>query len=74
MTTRTIQAEVTGTVWKIVAAVGDAVQQDQELMILESMKMEIPAMANCAGTVQEILVDAGETVSEGQGLVVIELR
>ncbi len=53
---------------------GDAVQQDQELLILESMKMEIPTSANCAGTVQEILVDEGEAVSEGQSLVVIELN
>lgn len=74
MKTRTVQAEVTGIVWKIVVAMGDAVQQDQELLILESMKMEIPTSANCAGTVQEILVDEGEAVSEGQSLVVIELN
>lgn len=72
MQTHTVRSEITGTVWKIVAGVGDAVAADQELLILESMKMEIPATAPVAGTVRSILVAEGEAVEEGQGLVVID--
>ena len=66
-----IQSNVTGTVWKIMVTVGDAVVADQELLILESMKMEIPASAAGAGRVYEILVAEGEAVLEGQDLIVI---
>ncbi len=66
-----IQSNVTGTVWKIMVAVGDTVVADQELLILESMKMEIPANAAAAGRVHEILVAEGEAVLEGQDLIVI---
>ncbi len=68
----TVQSEVTGTVWKIEVSVGDAVQAEQSLVILESMKMEIPASAPLAGTVLQVLVAEGEAVAEGQDLVVIE--
>ena len=68
----TVQSEVAGTVWKIEVSVGDAVQADQSLVILESMKMEIPASAPQAGTVLQVLVAEGEAVAEGQDLVVIE--
>ena len=68
----TVQSDVTGTVWKIEVSVGDAVQAEQSLVILESMKMEIPASAPQAGTVLKVLVAEGEAVAEGQDLVVIE--
>ena len=68
----TVQSEVTGTVLKIEVSVGDAVQAEQSLVILESMKMEIPASAPQAGTVLQVLVAEGEAVAEGQDLVVIE--
>jgi acetyl-CoA carboxylase biotin carboxyl carrier protein len=68
-----IQSEITGTVWKIVCSVGEAVAKDQELVILESMKMEIPALATHAGTVREILVNEGDPAKEGQDLVIVEL-
>jgi len=68
----TIQSEITGTVWKIVTSVGASVARDQELVILESMKMEIPAVALEAGTVREILVNEGDSVKEGQDLIVVE--
>jgi acetyl-CoA carboxylase biotin carboxyl carrier protein len=71
MTTQTVLAEVSGTVWKIVVAVGDKVDADQETVILESMKMEIPMLAPRAGTVQRLLVAEGEVVSEGQPLLLI---
>jgi acetyl-CoA carboxylase biotin carboxyl carrier protein len=67
-----VSAEVAGTVWKIAVAVGDTVSADQDLVILESMKMEIPAAAGQAGVVRRILVETGEAVSEGQDLLIIE--
>ncbi len=68
----TVNADVAGTVWKIVVAVGDRVGADQELLILESMKMEIPASAPQGGVVRKILVAQGEAIAEGQGLLIIE--
>ena len=72
MKTVTISADVAGTVWKIVVAVGDAVGADQDLMILESMKMEIPASAPQGGVVRKICVSQGEAVAEGQALLIID--
>lgn len=66
-----LQAEVTGTVWKIEVREGDVVVQDQALVVLESMKMEIPVSAPVAGTVLRVLVQEGEAVVEGQDVVVI---
>ena len=71
MTQQTVIAEVAGTVWKILVAVGDRVDAEQEVMILESVKMEIPAQAPRAGVVQSLLVAEGEAVSEGQALAVL---
>jgi biotin carboxyl carrier protein len=67
----TLPSDVTGTVWKIEVAVGDAVAEDQTLVILESMKMEIPVTAPRAGTITRLLVTQGEAVSEGQDIVVL---
>lgn len=67
-----IESEVTGTVWKIEVAVGDRVEQDDVLIILESMKMEIPVEAPAAGTVSEILVAPEEPVEEGQIVAILE--
>lgn len=64
-----ILSEITGTVWKIVVAVGDLVDEDDELMLLESMKMEIPVFATAAGMIEEILVTEGSSITEGQQLV-----
>ena len=68
----TVSADVAGSVWKIEVAVGDTVEADQDLMILESMKMEIPASAPQGGVVRKILVEQGEAIAEGQSLLVIE--
>ena len=67
-----VKAELVGNVWKIVAGVGDRVEEDDVLLILESMKMEIPVVAPRAGTVKEIRVKETEVVKEGQVLAVIE--
>ncbi|MEM7405911.1 MAG: biotin/lipoyl-binding carrier protein [Pseudomonadota bacterium] len=60
-----VKTEITGNVWKIVTQPGDAVPEDEPLMILESMKMEIPVGAPEDGKVTEILVAEGDTVTEG---------
>jgi acetyl-CoA carboxylase biotin carboxyl carrier protein len=66
-----VQAQITGNVWKIVKAVGDAVAEGDELIILESMKMEIPVEAPCGGRITEFRVSEGESVEEGAVLAVI---
>jgi len=67
-----IDAHITGTVWKIEVAVGDAVAEGDTVAILESMKMEMPVEAEDEGTVKEIVVSEGQAVSEGDTLIVLE--
>ncbi|HKF78223.1 MAG TPA: biotin/lipoyl-binding carrier protein [Candidatus Dormibacteraeota bacterium] len=67
-----VRAELVGNVWKVEATEGDRVQEDDILIILESMKMEIPVTAPSAGTVREIRVKEQDVVQEGQVLAVIE--
>lgn len=69
MADRTVAAEIAGAVFSIEVAVGDRVEADQTLAVLESMKMHIPVESPTAGTVAEILVQAGDLVAEGQALV-----
>ncbi|MGG2065723.1 MULTISPECIES: acetyl-CoA carboxylase biotin carboxyl carrier protein subunit [unclassified Bacillus (in: firmicutes)] len=67
-----VYASMAGNVWKIVVGVGDTVEEDQDVVILESMKMEIPIAAEESGTVMKILVQEGDFVNEGDVLVEIE--
>ena len=67
-----ITSELNANVWKIEVAVGDAVDEDQELIILESMKTEIPVTAPKGGKVKEILVAEGDAITERQALIVLE--
>jgi acetyl-CoA carboxylase biotin carboxyl carrier protein len=67
-----IEAHITGTVWKIEVAVGDEITEGDTVVILESMKMEMPVEAEDEGTVKEIVVSEGQAVSEGDTLVVLE--
>jgi acetyl-CoA carboxylase biotin carboxyl carrier protein len=67
-----IEAHITGNVWKIEVAVGDQVEDGDAVVILESMKMEIPVEAEEDGTVKEIRCEEGQAVSEGDVLVVLE--
>jgi acetyl-CoA carboxylase biotin carboxyl carrier protein len=67
-----VPAHITGTVWKIEVKVGDAVDEGQVVVILESMKMEMPVEAPCAGKVASIAVAEGQAVDEGATLVVLE--
>jgi acetyl-CoA carboxylase biotin carboxyl carrier protein len=66
------RSEVTGSVWKILVKVGDAVTEDQPLMILESMKMEIPILAPEDGVVREIRVTEGTPIANGDVAAIIE--
>ena len=65
-------AHITGTVWKIEVKVGDSVAAEQSLVILESMKMEMPVEAPEAGSVARIAVSEGQAVEEGDVLVELE--
>ena len=67
-----VESEVTGTVWKVETAVGDRVEEGDVLLILESMKMEIPVESPAAGTVAELLVQAEDPVQEDQVVAVLE--
>jgi acetyl-CoA carboxylase biotin carboxyl carrier protein len=67
-----VKAELVGNVWKVEAQEGDQVEEDDVLIVLESMKMEIPVTAPAAGTVREIRVREQDVVQEGQVLAVIE--
>ena len=66
-----IEAHITGTVWKIEVKVGDTVEEGDTVVILESMKMEMPVEAEDEGTVKEIHVTEGQAVTEGQPIVTL---
>jgi acetyl-CoA carboxylase biotin carboxyl carrier protein len=67
-----VRSEIAGSVWKIEVGVGDKVAEDDPLIVLESMKMEIPLLAPRAGVVREILVAEGESIAEGDVAVILE--
>ena len=67
-----VEAHITGTVWKIECEVGDSIDEGDTVVILESMKMEMPVEAEDGGTVKEILCEEGQSVYEGDTLVVLE--
>jgi acetyl-CoA carboxylase biotin carboxyl carrier protein len=67
-----VVAEMVANVWKVVVAAGDTVQEGDPLVILESMKMEIPVESPAAGTVKEIRVEEGGVVQEGDVIAVVE--
>ena len=67
-----IKSEITGTVWKIHSRPGDQVASGDVLIVVESMKMEIPVITEDAGTVKEILVGEKDPVAEGQVVAVLD--
>jgi len=67
-----IKAELAGNLWKVVVREGQQVQADETLMILESMKMEIPVTAPAGGRVKKIHAREGDNVQEGQLLIEVE--
>ena len=71
MAITTLRAEIGASVWKIMAPAGSTVATEDTLLILESMKMEIPVQAPHAGTVEEVLVAEGQAVEEGEPLATL---
>lgn len=67
-----VVCEINGSVWKIQVKVGDRINEDDSIAMLESMKMEIPVLAPTSGKVAAILVAEGDSVAEGQELMVID--
>ena len=67
-----IRAEMVANVWKVVAGTGDPVSEGDTLVILESMKMEIPVLAESDGVVAQMAVNEGDVVQEGDLIAVIE--
>jgi len=67
-----IKSEITGTVWQVQAKPGDKVESGDTLIVIESMKMEIPVITEDAGTVKEILVKQKDPVAEGQVVAILE--
>ena len=67
-----IRAPITGSMWKVLVEVGDLVAEDDEVAIIESMKLEIPVEAEEGGTVARIHVAPGDAVSEGQLLIELD--
>ncbi|HEY0279700.1 MAG TPA: acetyl-CoA carboxylase biotin carboxyl carrier protein subunit [Solirubrobacterales bacterium] len=67
-----VEAHITGNIWKIEVAVGDSIAEGDTVVILESMKMEIPVESEDDGTVKDIRCEEGQAVSEGDVLIVLE--
>ena len=67
------KSEVSGSVWKIEVAIGQSVAEGDVLVLIESMKMEIPVVAEKAGTVASILVAESDAIVEGQAVVVLDV-
>jgi acetyl-CoA carboxylase biotin carboxyl carrier protein len=67
-----IKSEITGTVWQLRTKPGDRVESGDTLLVIESMKMEIPVITEDSGTVKEILVKEKDPVAEGQVVAVLD--
>ena len=72
MTRIEVKSEITGTVWKLKAKPGDNLESGDTLILIESIKMEIPVMTEDGGTVKEILVKENDPVTEGQVVAILE--
>lgn len=69
-----LTAETTGLVWQVLKQAGDEVAVDEPVVIIESMKMEIPVLATDAGRILEVLVQKDDVVKEGQIVANLETR
>ncbi len=72
MTEVKVRATIGGSIWQITAAAGDEVAKDDPILVMESMKMEIPVTAPRAGRVKAFLVEAGQVVAEDEVVALIE--
>ena len=68
-----IESTVSGIVLQVLVAPGDPISIDQDVVLIESMKMEIPVVAEITGTVDEVLVQEGDTIDEGEVLVSLKI-
>lgn len=66
------RSEITGSVWKIIKTVGEVVEEGDTVMIIESMKMEIPLISEESGTIVEVRVTEGSPVADGDTVMIIE--
>ena len=73
MSKQELKSEVTGSIWKIETTVGQELEEGHTVLIIESMKMEIPLVAEDGGTLVEILVAEGDAIVEGQVIAIVEL-
>ncbi|MFQ5548897.1 MAG: biotin/lipoyl-binding carrier protein [Woeseia sp.] len=67
-----VLAAMAGTIWKVSVEVGDAIEEDDQIIVVEALKMEIPIYAPCDGTISEIRVKEGDAVEEDDVLAVID--
>ena len=67
-----IKTEIQAIIWKIVVEVGQEIEENQEVIILESMKMEIPINSNYKGKIKEILVKEGDMIDEDEAVIILE--
>jgi acetyl-CoA carboxylase biotin carboxyl carrier protein len=72
MAAQAVLSEITGKVWKVLCPVGTEVGEEEPILIIESMKMEIPVLSPCAGRVTALTVGEGDDVSEGQQVATVE--
>ncbi len=68
-----IKSDITGNVWKVLKSPGDSVEADEPIVIMESMKMEIPVTSPERGVIKEILVKEEQTIAEGAVIVRVEV-
>lgn len=67
-----VVSEVTGSVWKVLVNVGDPVEIDSPVALIEAMKMEIPVLAPESGAVSEVFVAVGDSITEGDPIIAIK--
>ncbi len=67
-----VEAPLAGNIWEVLVKVGDKVEEDDELVIIEALKIENPVYAPCDGTIKEIKVNKGDLVEEDDVLIIIE--
>ena len=67
-----VKSPLAGNVWSVLVEVGAKVEEDDELVVIEALKMENPVCATCAGTVKEILVKQKDPVAEGQIVAILD--
>jgi len=68
-----LKSDITGSVWKILKRAGEKIAEEEPVLIMESMKMEVPVSSPEAGVVTEVLVSEGDTVNDGTVVARVEV-